>query len=83
MLRFCGWAALRVVAIMLMASFTGAMLMRIAQASPQTIRNSTPAFPRKAFGPFARHTSQMPMFHDFMLNTLRHWSEAIWVRRGR
>jgi peptide/nickel transport system permease protein len=30
MLRFCGWAALRVVAIMLMASFTGAMLMRIA-----------------------------------------------------
>lgn len=30
MLRFCGWAALRVVAIMLIASFTGAMLMRIA-----------------------------------------------------
>lgn len=30
MLRFCGWAALRVVAIMLLASFTGAMLMRIA-----------------------------------------------------
>jgi peptide/nickel transport system permease protein len=30
MLRFCGWAALRVMAIMLMASFTGAMLMRIA-----------------------------------------------------
>ena len=30
MLRFCGWAALRVAAIMLMASFTGAMLMRIA-----------------------------------------------------
>jgi len=30
MLRFCGWAALRVVAIMLMASFTGALLMRIA-----------------------------------------------------
>ena len=30
MLRFCGWAALRMVAIMLMASFTGAMLMRIA-----------------------------------------------------
>ena len=30
MLRFCGWAALRVVAIMLVASFTGAMLMRIA-----------------------------------------------------
>src|SRR5438045_5775617 len=30
MLRFCGWATLRVVVIMLMASFTGAMLMRIA-----------------------------------------------------
>ena len=30
MLRFWGWAASRVVAIMLMASFTGAMLMRIA-----------------------------------------------------
>ena len=30
MLRFCGWAALRVMAIMLMASFTGAMLIRIA-----------------------------------------------------
>jgi peptide/nickel transport system permease protein len=30
MLRFCGWAALRVAAIMLIASFTGAMLMRIA-----------------------------------------------------
>lgn len=30
MLRFCGWAALRVVAIMLIASFTAAMLMRIA-----------------------------------------------------
>jgi peptide/nickel transport system permease protein len=30
MLRFCGWAALRVVAIMLMASLMGAMLMRIA-----------------------------------------------------
>ena len=30
MLRFCGWAVLRVVAIMLLASFTGAMLMRIA-----------------------------------------------------
>jgi peptide/nickel transport system permease protein len=30
MLRFCGWAALRLVAVMLMASFAGAMLMRIA-----------------------------------------------------
>ena len=30
MLRYCGWAALRVVAIMLMASFTGALIMRIA-----------------------------------------------------
>ena len=30
MLRFCGRAALRVVAIMLLASFTGAMLVRIA-----------------------------------------------------
>jgi peptide/nickel transport system permease protein len=30
MLRFCGWAALRVAAIMLLASFTGAMLMRMA-----------------------------------------------------
>jgi|SRR5579884_1745566 len=30
MLRFCGWAFLRLVAVMLMASFAGAMLMRIA-----------------------------------------------------
>lgn len=30
MLRFWSWAVLRVVAVMLMASFTGAMLMRIA-----------------------------------------------------
>ena len=30
MLRFTGWALLRVVAIMLMASFAGAMLMRVA-----------------------------------------------------
>lgn len=30
MLRFWGWAVLRVVAVMLMASFAGAMLMRIA-----------------------------------------------------
>lgn len=30
MLRFCGWALLRLVAVMLMASFAGAMLIRIA-----------------------------------------------------
>jgi peptide/nickel transport system permease protein len=30
MLRFCGWAVLRLAAVMLMASFAGAMLMRIA-----------------------------------------------------
>jgi peptide/nickel transport system permease protein len=30
MLRFCGWAVLRLLAVMLMASFAGAMLMRIA-----------------------------------------------------
>ena len=30
MLRFCGWALLRLAAVMLMASFAGAMLMRIA-----------------------------------------------------
>jgi peptide/nickel transport system permease protein len=30
MLRFCGWAFLRLAAVMLMASFAGAMLMRIA-----------------------------------------------------
>jgi peptide/nickel transport system permease protein len=30
MLRFCGWALLRLGAVMLMASFAGAMLMRIA-----------------------------------------------------
>src|ERR1700739_4989570 len=30
MLRFWSWAVLRVVAVMLMASFAGAMLMRIA-----------------------------------------------------
>ncbi|HZI57911.1 MAG TPA: hypothetical protein VFF39_14105, partial [Verrucomicrobiae bacterium] len=30
MLRFWGWALLRLVAVMLMASFVGAMLMRIA-----------------------------------------------------
>jgi peptide/nickel transport system permease protein len=30
MLRFCGWALLRLAAVMVMASFAGAMLMRIA-----------------------------------------------------
>lgn len=30
MLRFCGWSVLRLAAVMLMASFAGAMLMRIA-----------------------------------------------------
>lgn len=73
MLRFCGWAALRVVAIMLIASFTGAMLMRIApgfSSDDQEINSGLSAQSIQAIRQARLADSNVPRFYVRYLASL-------------
>src|ERR1041385_5600804 len=73
MFRFCGWAALRVVAIMLMASFTGAMLMRIApgfSSDDQELNSGLSAQSMQAIRQARLADSNVPRFYAQYLASL-------------
>ena len=73
MLRFCGWAALRVLAIMLLASFTGAMLMRIApgfSSDDQELNSGLSAQSIQAIRQAHRADANVPRFYAQYLASL-------------
>jgi peptide/nickel transport system permease protein len=73
MLRFCGWAALRLLAVMLMASFAGAMLMRIAPGFSSDDRELNPGLSSQSLEAIRRaHLSDanIPRFYAQYITSL-------------
>ena len=73
MLRFWGWAALRVIAVMLMASFAGAMLIRVApgfSSDEQELNSSLSAQSIQAIRQAHLMDSNVPHFYGQYLLSL-------------
>ena len=73
MLRFCGGAALRLVAVMLMASFAGAMLVRLApgfSSDDQEINTSLSAESIQAIRQAHQTDANVPSFYAHYLASL-------------
>lgn len=73
MLRFCSWAVLRLVAVMLMASFAGAMLMRVApgfSSDDQELNSGLSAQSLQAIRQARQADANVPRFYAQYLASL-------------
>ena len=73
MLRFCSWAVLRLVAVMLMASLLGAMLMRIApgfSSDDQELNSGLSAPSLQAIRQARQADANVPRFYSHYLASL-------------
>ena len=73
MLRFCSWAVLRLVAVMLLASFAGAMLMRVApgfSSDNQELNSGLSAQSLQAIRQARQADANVPRFYTHYLASL-------------